>query len=272
MPEPSTPPARSATAKQRAAARWEVRLLAVASMAAGIGCVHLARPVVTGEGFLIHRLQLQLVALLAVFLGAATLFASRLERRRGGTSGGLRSLGVCGALTAVIAAAAPRVFNLPLREAGGRQRCPSNLSHIGLITHWYADAHGGRLPDDVNGLFASGYLSPADFVCPSSGDTPAATAARIQSPGHCSYIYLGKGRTQKEATANFVLAYESLTNHRGEGMNVLYGTGDVEWLDAGEARAVLAELATGHNPPRQDEMAELMAAEVRTRHLRPRDR
>jgi prepilin-type processing-associated H-X9-DG protein len=48
-----------------------------------------------------------------------------------------------------------------------------------------------------------------------------------------------------------VVAYEPLSNH-GNGMNVLYADGHVQWLDAGPGRRLMAELSAGHNPPRPE--------------------
>jgi prepilin-type processing-associated H-X9-DG protein len=136
-----------------------------------------------------------------------------------------------------------------------RAICAGNLHRIGEAAQRYAADHGWHYPDDIDGLLTQG-VTPADFVCPKSADSPAApgpmaqaTAANVKSLGHCSYIYLGKGWMTKDATADKVLAYEPLKNHGGQGMNVLYGDGHVDWVAANEARAVLAELNAGHNPP-----------------------
>ena len=46
-----------------------------------------------------------------------------------------------------------------------------------------------------------------------------------------------------------VLAYEPLANH-GNGMNVLFADGRVEWIDPPRGRKLLAELDAGYDPPR----------------------
>jgi prepilin-type processing-associated H-X9-DG protein len=51
-------------------------------------------------------------------------------------------------------------------------------------------------------------------------------------------------------TRDHVLAYEHLPNHSHGGMNVLYGDGNVRWVDAADAERLVAELSAGHNPPR----------------------
>jgi prepilin-type processing-associated H-X9-DG protein len=61
---------------------------------------------------------------------------------------------------------------------------------------------------------------------------------------------LGAGLSAQTATARHVLAYEHMSNHKNNGMNVLYGDGSVQWLEKAEAERVLSELQQGHNPPR----------------------
>jgi prepilin-type processing-associated H-X9-DG protein len=68
-------------------------------------------------------------------------------------------------------------------------------------------------------------------------------------PMHISYIYCGAGFTSR-GPANAVLAYEPLSNHDGDGTNVLYGDGHVSFLDRKETDYLIAELQAGHNPPR----------------------
>jgi prepilin-type processing-associated H-X9-DG protein len=51
-------------------------------------------------------------------------------------------------------------------------------------------------------------------------------------------------------TPAHVLAYEPLTDHIGDGMNVLFGDGHVEWVPKLKASHMTAELNAGHNPPR----------------------
>ena len=44
------------------------------------------------------------------------------------------------------------------------------------------------------------------------------------------FIYLGAGKKFANAGAQSVLAYEKPTNHHGEGLNVLFFDGHVEWM------------------------------------------
>ena len=83
------------------------------------------------------------------------------------------------------------------------------------------------------------------------GPTTRETVARIRSAEHSSYVYLGKGRGPDDVTPDFVLAYDK-PEHHGGGTLVLRGDGSTVFLEAEQVRSLLAELNTGHNPPRSD--------------------
>ena len=67
--------------------------------------------------------------------------------------------------------------------------------------------------------------------------------------GHNSYVYAAANLSADAATRDHVLAYEHRHNHGGDGMNVLFGDGNVRWLDDDDATHLLAELTAGRNPP-----------------------
>ncbi len=117
----------------------------------------------------------------------------------------------------------------------------------------YANDHGGKYPDAVEGLLEEGIGTEA-FICPSTIDTRAtgattqAIVAEWATPGCFSYIYLGKGFTDKCST-DTVLMYEPLSNHDGDGSNVLFGDGHVRFVQAITMKKIIAELTAGQNPP-----------------------
>jgi prepilin-type processing-associated H-X9-DG protein len=90
-------------------------------------------------------------------------------------------------------------------------------------------------------------ITPAVLVCPSSNDEPASatdtagivtelTAAEKNEVGHkhcLSYVYKGRGLQVATVSPTAIVAYEPLDNHQGEGTNVLFGDGHVEWVDKG---------------------------------------
>ncbi len=110
-----------------------------------------------------------------------------------------------------------------------RIHCGSDMRQIGLHLREYAKAHDDRLPDSLAALHADAvYL---DMVCPSQ-------------PG-LAFVYYGRGLTWP-ASANVPILAEPLANHEGEGMNILFDAGEVRFVSADEAQAILAERLAGN--------------------------
>lgn len=53
------------------------------------------------------------------------------------------------------------------------------------------------------------FVVPWGSATPPTGPTPQASAAQMALGGHCSYGYLGAGRSEKDVTPNTVLIYEA---------------------------------------------------------------
>jgi prepilin-type processing-associated H-X9-DG protein len=127
------------------------------------------------------------------------------------------------------------------------------MKQIGLGAIMYANANGGQFPDDLEAIVTSQSLAPTVLNCPSSADKPPsntstqALLADMKKPGHVSYVWVGKGLTV-QAAANVVILFEPTSNHRGEGMNVLFGDGHVEWTNDGEADSILDQQKRGISP------------------------
>ena len=144
------------------------------------------------------------------------------------------------------------------REPAIRVKCASNLRQIGQGIQMYANEHRGMFPPSLDVVLSTQDLTSEVFVCPSSNHERAAgpttqavvTNFRANPNLHCSYVYTGAGLTSATATPKHVLAYEHATNHDSDGMNVLYGDGAVQWLNAKQSAHLLSELTAGHNPPR----------------------
>jgi prepilin-type processing-associated H-X9-DG protein len=137
----------------------------------------------------------------------------------------------------------------------GRTRCGSNLRQIGQAILVYSMEHSGRRPASIEDLLCAD-ITPAVFVCPyaddsvaRTGPTTRATAANVTSGGHLSYVILFDA-IDKEPAVDVVVAYEPLSNHQGAGTNVLYADGHVDFQPVPQATRLIAELSTGHNPPR----------------------
>jgi prepilin-type processing-associated H-X9-DG protein len=141
-------------------------------------------------------------------------------------------------------------------EPAWRIKCASNLKQIGLSLQIYAGEHSGQYPASFQELLPAADITTEVFVCPLSTDTRAFGPTTLETlqvfgePGHNSYVYAGAGLTSATITPSHVLAYENLSNHGGDGMNVVYGDGSVEWVPKKQAAAVVAELQAGFNPPR----------------------
>src|SRR3989442_6403876 len=115
------------------------------------------------------------------------------------------------------------------------------------------DSHGGRLPPALDDLITHADLTREVFVCP-SGTGELATGATTQevvnhfrkNPIHCSYPDVGAGLIAATLRPQHVLAYEPLSNHaghkEGDGINVLYGDGTVQWVAKPQAERIVAEL------------------------------
>ena len=145
-------------------------------------------------------------------------------------------------------------LNPPRDGDSTRVKCASNLRQIGQALQMYAINEHGRLPDDLLTLLSTQDLSPAVFVCwdtsdvPASGKTAEEIGADFAKPGHCSYVYLGKGLTESQLDADTVLAYEPLANHGNSGMNVLFGDGHVEWIQRPLAQGLSAQALSSRRP------------------------
>jgi len=142
------------------------------------------------------------------------------------------------------------------REKANQVKCGSNLRQIGQAIMMYANDHRGQYPDSFAELISDQDLSTEVFICPTTNDekapvgaTTQQTLANFAKPGHCSYIYLGKGMTSA-VSPRHVVAYETLANHNHLGINVMFGDGHVDWLNVSEAKYQIAEIQAGHNPPR----------------------
>jgi prepilin-type processing-associated H-X9-DG protein len=130
------------------------------------------------------------------------------------------------------------------RETANRVKCAANLRAIGQAIGLYAQSHGGQYPTMLAVLPATEEITADVMVCPSSNDErsegidTAAVVAELTAAEtnatdhkHCmSYVYAGRALTQQTATSTTVVAYEPLTNHDGDGMNVLFGDGHVEFV------------------------------------------
>jgi prepilin-type processing-associated H-X9-DG protein len=112
------------------------------------------------------------------------------------------------------------------RELSKRTVSASNLRGIGVTCLIYANDHEDQFPPDLQTLVRSGDLEPRILISP-----------RDPSPDECSYEYIA-GQTSGSAARN-VLAYEP--DYDGEGGNILFADGRVEWVKPPEYQRVIDE-------------------------------
>jgi prepilin-type processing-associated H-X9-DG protein len=180
-----------------------------------VGLKRTADPNVKGRGFAIAGLVLgilNLVGFLAYFILMISLMVPSLNRAR---------------------------------ETANRVKCASNMRQIGQALLLYAVENQGEYPPTLDELLLTQDITPHVFNCPTSAESPAPgetvedQAANLSTGGHLSYVYLGSD-TGSSSAADQIILYEPLTNHNGDGTNVLYGDGHVEFMSAQTFQTELA--------------------------------
>ena len=138
------------------------------------------------------------------------------------------------------------------RETANRIKCASNQRTLGQAMLLYSNEHRGQYPPDLATILITQDLPPDVFVCP-SGDSAAPPAGSLLKPdgspdeakmrawvgANSDYVYLGGGKNNA-APAEIVLLYEKPSDHDGDGMNLLFGDGHVEFFTMPSAAAQLA--------------------------------
>ena len=66
---------------------------------------------------------------------------------------------------------------------------------------------------------------------------------------HSDYVFLG-AKMNGNMSADFVLAYERPNNHEGEGMNLLFNDGHVEWMTLKPALDLIEKQTAPANKPK----------------------
>lgn len=194
-------------------------------------------------------------SLLAIIFGIIGLNKTR-DPRVGGK--GLSIAGIClGGLTLLLVPLMIAILLPSLnraREQANRIKCASNMRQIGQSIAMYANSNSNHFPDKLEDLLQSDpSLDRSVFVCPSDNKAPPTSTSvqaaqqEIASGKNCSYIYVGADLTAS-ATADTVILFEPLSDHGGQGMNVLFADFHVEWLTKSEAQTILNQQAAGTRP------------------------
>jgi hypothetical protein len=153
-----------------------------------------------------------------------------------------------------------------------------NLKTIYQAMRHYALINDGQYPDSLERMLAThqAALDHTALVCPSSDDelpqgaTPdellRSIAERGRAEAHTpaptrpwtriSYVYCASGLTT-DAPPETVLVYEPISNHDGD-ILILYASGEVDTIAYRRMpRALITEVESGHNPPREEELGKV---------------
>jgi prepilin-type processing-associated H-X9-DG protein len=122
----------------------------------------------------------------------------------------------------------------------------------------YANDHKGKYPQKLGDLVEEDLATWEVYVCPDAGVAPPPVEVQRDPKKlpawineNATFVYLGATMNGNNP-ANHVLMYEKFTNHGGQGFNVLYNDGHVEWSNMGNLVRDLknqgAPLPAGVNP------------------------
>lgn len=122
-----------------------------------------------------------------------------------------------------------------LRETAGHQPCPSSLSQIGCAILLYSNENNGFCPPDLATLIPTQGQTEEVLHCPTS-------------PGKPAYIYTASGQHLRDLDNNAVVCFEPKECHDGDGSNVLFGDGHVEFIPEREADEIRRQFDSGVRP------------------------
>jgi len=111
-----------------------------------------------------------------------------------------------------------------------RLECLSNLHAIHLSIAMYAERYNGALPESLQQLIDSGFLtSTRALVCPGAG-TSAGPKTNVSEWTDYFYVNWQQYYGTNAVPDSYPLMYDkSLSNHKGQGVNVGLVDGSVRW-------------------------------------------
>jgi len=128
------------------------------------------------------------------------------------------------------------------RETANRVKCASNLRQIGQAILLYSNDNHGQYPPDLGTLVKTEDITASVFVCPDTNNRPPPGMTPDQAADwinhNSDYVYVGAGMKQGERPSTIV-CYEKDKNHGGDGMNILFGDGHVEFWRLPEAHRMI---------------------------------
>ena len=135
------------------------------------------------------------------------------------------------------------------RETANRVKCGSNMRQIGQGILLYSNENRGKYPPDLGTLVKTEDLTAEVFTCPSGEKRAPRTFANKNDAAkwvneNSDYVYIGAGKTSAIG-ADVIVLYEKPDAHGGQGMNMLFGDGHVEFQMMPAARRMIEDQQTG---------------------------
>lgn len=116
-------------------------------------------------------------------------------------------------------------YLLRSRELATRFPCARTLKGIGVACLVHANDHKDQLPPNLDTLIDTAQLPRRGLTCPA-----------VKTRG--SFVYRGAGLSSKDP-AQLIVAFDKSENHRGNGRNVLFLDGHVDWVWADRFKEVI---------------------------------
>lgn len=180
-----------------------------------------------------------LTGIAAIVTGIIVLVRMDKEPHRYGGRGMAIAGLVCGGVSLVVFPMCVAILLPSLsraRELSKRLVCGANLKGIGLVVQAYSgDWPGSSGTLTIDRLVQQGAITPQQTICPSS------------DLGLGNYVLVSP-RPDRSAGDRGIVAYEPKSNHGGEGGNVAYADGHVEFLRGASYDEAIARLPAA--PPK----------------------
>ena len=127
---------------------------------------------------------------------------------------------------------------LGARERARRSHCMSNIHILGIALQMYSDDNKETYSADLQTLYDRYATDTEIYVCTSSGKRRAKGVTPTNYELHKSAIIPAKNMSycyvaglKSTDPLDYVLAFEEETDHKGEGINVLYIGLNVVWMN-----------------------------------------